>query len=245
MIIIFIIVIFRSQAQSGVLGLAPGDANRPTFMSQLLGSRQRAGAGDARSFSLCLRGSGGRLVFGGAAGGGERLPLQTHGPRGKYTLEVRGLLVGGARVRGGLGQAQLDSASTLTYFPPDTYRKLRAAIEGFCRRQADGCGGGPGALPPSEGRDGEECWRRSGSQPVGTKGFPDIAWEMAAGVELLWPARGYLLRQGSAPERWCYAFAPTEPLPDGSRVVLGASWMVDRELTFDVAAGRLAVAPAT
>jgi len=86
----------------------------------------------------------------------------------------------------------------------------------------------------------KNCWFARDNKSLSTAKFPDIMWKLQAKVEVRWPPSSYLLRQGSkGHERLCYTFRWTKPLPDGSQVVLGASWMVDQELLFDLTRSRL------
>ncbi|CAE8670217.1 unnamed protein product [Polarella glacialis] len=214
--------------------------------SQVLDGLRKDGMADASAFSLCLRSSGGgRLVFGsaeasqlragGQSGATQWVPLQTGGPHGKYAVEVQGLAVNGKPLSTRLGRAQLDSASTFTYLPREADRLLRRAVEDFCRLR-NGCGGAEPPRPGAATKNGLTCWRGRGGQEISLQLFPVLSWKLQSGVQVAWPPSSYLLRQGSEARRYlyCYAFGPTDVLPDSSQVVLGASWMVDRSLLFDL-----------
>eukprot|EP00435_Cladocopium_sp_Y103_P044063 s1542_g12.t1 len=215
--------LFASQQQNGILGLAPGSENRPTLMWHMT-KKQDHRSRDGRAFILCLRDRGGFLMF-GKKRSDKVVPLEVS-PQGKYSIKVEGMKVNGKAVETRLGKAQLDSASTLTYLPALAEKLVRKAIEEHCKKNR--CG-----QPPSSSGDeaSRSCWRGQGLQK-----FPVLAWQLQ-GVEVQWMPSQYLLRQDGF--RLCYTFRPTEVLPDGSHVVLGASWMINQELLFDIDGKRL------
>ncbi|CAE7764939.1 NLRC3 [Symbiodinium pilosum] len=266
--------LFSAQRQSGILGLAPGSAGKPTliwqaFQKQGLRSRIRK-----RAFSLSLGSEGGDLVIGEAATRAGRLwvPLLTSGSSGKYSIKVEALMLNGHSIASRLGKAQLDSASTFTYLPPEAgciyqstrrlepsyrisswatavdhksrrpeaERQLRKVLEDFCKDlrciHAD---------PPTATGDeaSRHCWRVQGNAGNFSTGrFPVLSWRLA-GVEVSWPPSRYLIRYSGKRARLCYTFRATNALPDGSKVVLGASWMVGQELLFDIDNSRLGLTP--
>eukprot|EP00929_Paragymnodinium_shiwhaense_P064117 TRINITY_DN32080_c0_g1_i2.p1 TRINITY_DN32080_c0_g1~~TRINITY_DN32080_c0_g1_i2.p1 ORF type:complete len:317 (+),score=69.24 TRINITY_DN32080_c0_g1_i2:174-1124(+) len=161
--------------------------------------------------------------------------------KAKMTINVLSVAVDGktlpTRLNGGL--AQLDSASTLTYLPDSSYAKLRAAIEEYCDKH-NGCG----ALSPKNGgnqglgRSDAGCWRMAAGEDLNTKAFPTILWALKGGATLQWQPSAYLIRQGPG-VRWCYAFEKYGTGTGGPAIILGASWMLDHEVAFDVAGKRL------
>lgn len=236
--------LFRTQRPAGILGLAPGDPQQPTVISVFLESRKHAGIKEPRTFSLCLRDMGGLLRIGGSKPEAEEVrwvPMRFAGPHSKYSADVNGVAVDGTWLPIKLGKAQLDSASTYTYFPKEAYKRVRRSIEDFCKRRGS-CGG---TTPPtSSGADGD-CWRVAVGRSVPLHRFPKLTWTMKGGIEVSWQPKAYLLRQSAGLDRYCYAFAASDAAPDGSVVILGASWMVDRELTFDIGKQRLGISPAS
>jgi len=164
------------------------------------------------------------------------VPLQVSGPHGKYHVNVSGLEIAGHRLPAKPNRAQLDSASTLTYLPKDLYVQLRQAIKDFCKQRSR-CGG---AEPPPGGNGLEVCWRLRKSH----EGFPTVTWILQNGVKVEWRPEAYMLRQGSQ-KKFCYTFAHARAPLGETGIVLGASWMVDQELVFDIHQRRLGIASAS
>ena len=79
----------------------------------------------------------------------------------------------------------------------------------------------------------------SGATKTRQSSFPILSWLLQGGVQVDWLPSQYLLqdRGMSAPfgmvchlaPRLCYTFRSTDVLPDGSQVVLGASWMMNQD----------------
>ncbi|CAE7908189.1 Protein NLRC3 [Symbiodinium microadriaticum] len=231
--------LFHAQQQNGILGLAPGSATKPTMIWQAFkkapGSKRRK-----RVFSLSLGGEGGELVIGAdTAHVGHWVPLQISGSSGKYGVKVEALMFNGRSIPC-RGRAQLDSASTFTYLPKEAETQLRSALADFCKGQqcvpAD-----PPAATGDEAR--RHCWHVQGGADISTKRFPVLSWRLQ-GVEVPWPPSRYLVRYSGKRARLCYTFRATNALPDGSQVVLGASWMVGQELLFDIDRSRLGLTKA-
>ncbi|CAK9036147.1 unnamed protein product [Durusdinium trenchii] len=219
--------LFASQRQNGILGLAPGSEAKPTLVYHIFKKAER----NSHVFTLCLRRRGGYLTFGQKRSHGHaKVPLAISS-HGKYSIQVQGMKVNGKTLQVRLGKAQLDSASTLTYLPPHAEKVLRRAIEEHCGPSH--CG-----HPPSSGGDevSRSCWRQ-GKKSLSMHRFPVLSW-ILQGMEVQWMPSQYLLRHENN-QRLCYTFRPTEVLPDGSQVVLGASWMINQELLFDIGSKRL------
>eukprot|EP00434_Breviolum_minutum_P012181 symbB.v1.2.010742.t1/scaffold708.1/size170785/10 len=170
--------LFASQRQNGILGLAPGSDTKPTLMWHMTKKDRKS-----RAFVLCLRHGGGFLMF-GKKHYEKMVPLEIS-PHGKYSIKVEGMRVNGRAVETRLGKAQLDSASTLTYFPLQADKLVRKAIEDHCKKRH--CG-----QPPSSSSSDEasrNCWRGQGLNQ-----FPVLSWQLH-GAEVHWMPSQYLLRQ--------------------------------------------------
>eukprot|EP00439_Symbiodinium_sp_Y106_P033328 s2315_g3.t17 len=194
-----------------------------------------------RVFSLSLGGEGGELVIGAdTAHVGQWVPLQISGSSGKYGVKVEALMFNGHSIPC-RGRAQLDSASTFTYLPKEAETQLRRALADFCKGQQCVPADPPAATGDEASR---HCWNvQGGTASISTKRFPVLSWRLQ-GLEVPWPPSRYLVRYSGKRVRLCYTFRATNALPDGSQIVLGASWMVGQELLFDIDKSRLGLTKA-
>ncbi|KAF4674470.1 hypothetical protein FOL47_009153 [Perkinsus chesapeaki] len=117
------------------------------------------------------------------------------------------------------GDAVIDSSSTYTYFPDDIFRSLTKTLSTMCannRCHAESVGDG--------------CWRAKSIR--GGMALPDIVLQFEDKV-VRWPAvDGYLMKQKSGGLNYhCYAFLKGEK---GSEIVLGGSFLRDREVFLDI-----------
>jgi len=211
----------------GVVGLGPH--NR--VLDDLFGLPPYARGG--HFFSVCLAAQGGRLTVDGLNASGQprqyddvHLAASSDG-RG-YQVNITSLQVGGQRVGEGAAVAEISSASQYTYLPSQWYRALTIAVEEDCARSGS-CGSRRGA-----------CW----SLPDGADSlqhFPSIEFRFnGSNASFVWEADSYLFQWGRT-SSWCYAF---DDAGEGHAAVLGASWMLDREMVFDLWQETLAIAPA-
>merc|ERR1712032_460911 len=139
-----------------------------------------------------------------------------------YKVEVSQLALGNIVLGAGMeafGSALVDSGTTFTYFPTGIFRRVVAAIEAYCSA-APGCGAHS---------EGSGCWRLEGRSTFPDH-FPSLTMVFASGQIVNWPSSAYLFRRGE-PGMWCNAFAD-----NGADVstVLGVSWMVHKDIIFDV-----------
>mmetsp|Transcript_11948 Transcript_11948/g.27926 ORF Transcript_11948/g.27926 Transcript_11948/m.27926 type:complete len:556 (+) Transcript_11948:102-1769(+) len=213
--------LFHDQQANGVLGLARGRQKGSKHISlteQLLQDR----------FSLCLSTWGGQLTIGGFNQSFHTAPASAvdfSDEQGMISLILQGTYVDGKRVAACNRAVLLDMGTTLTYFDSATYRSLTSAIESHC----EGVGKCGHRVGP--------CWKLS-SHDIGA--FPEISFQLG-GVQIRWSPSSYLLRHGSWKDHACYAFDD-----DGQRasIVLGASWMVNRDVLFDFKKKQLILADA-
>merc|ERR1712151_843409 len=124
-------------------------------------------------------------------------------------------------------RALLDSGTTYVYMPTSAYRALRMAIEQFCVRH--GCG-----HASLQG----ECWDIPGLYN-GLAAFPNITVNFED-VSMTWVPASYLYRRGAS-SLWCNTFKDDGP---DTEFTLGAAWMLNHEVMFDMDAGRVGFAPA-
>jgi hypothetical protein len=117
----------------------------------------------------------------------------------------------------------IDSGTTYTYFPHTQYVALREAVEDAC--QDNKC----------NARKSGECWEA----PSGLDAFPVVDFIFES-VKTLWRPEEYMYRKGTS-AKWCYGFHD-----DGARTTttLGASWMLYKEVVFDLKGRRIGIAPA-
>merc|ERR1712187_1002026 len=134
--------------------------------------------------------------------------------------------------------------TTQTSFPTSVYNALvnnllqhcKATQQGMMHLQQNGC---------QAKYEKPSCWRLNSLDIKGREeptGFPEIHMNFR-GVEgetsVAWPAKAYL-RSTSDPEVWCYNFVPGQD----NRTVLGISWMLHKDIIFDLTHRRLGIARA-
>jgi len=101
------------------------------------------------------------------------------------------------------------------------YHSLRNKIEGHCRSNGK-CGLARGS-----------CWVID----EGLAGFPTVEVVFGGTVVTQWAPKSYLYRKGRS-NSWCYAFQN-----DGANAntVLGASWMIHKEIIFDMSSNQIGI----
>jgi len=226
------------QQVSGILGLAPPAGDQPTEGLQDMFRDWRSV--NPGLFSMCLAEDGGVLTFGGQnkeyhrpAHGGSVIWLRMKAER-YYFVTLTNLRVGAHSVEptGTDTDVAVSSGTTYTYFPERVFESIVEFIIKHCGLHNDCDAWREGADPI--------CWRLGRDSQKPDK-FPTIHLEfegLDGPVKIEWPAHGYLYhREGKV---WCQAFV-RNTLP---RTVLGVSWMVHRDVVFDIARNRLGVASA-
>eukprot|EP00928_Gymnodinium_smaydae_P032177 TRINITY_DN23375_c0_g2_i1.p1 TRINITY_DN23375_c0_g2~~TRINITY_DN23375_c0_g2_i1.p1 ORF type:complete len:500 (+),score=98.30 TRINITY_DN23375_c0_g2_i1:35-1534(+) len=226
--------LFYSQWVNGIFGLAPRKLTdgQPTVLHTMF--RQA----DATSFSMCLSEWGGVMTVGDA-----NSKYHTSGtvwtelnPRYYYYVHPVRLSLGdqsGHAASEDIGKGQddfgetiVDSGTTYTQFSPNMAKRLRAALQDFCRRGA--CGARPA--------DGD-CWHLD--EDADEPRLPPLIFTFRDGARITWPSTAYLRRDPYS-KRWCAAFGSGSE----GRTVLGLSFMLHKDIFFDLKNRRLGVSDA-
>jgi len=226
---------FYDQLPNGIMGLAPTDEGRQAqVLRDLFRDKEHL---DAEVFSICLATWGGALTLGGynASYHLSEITWIDLVPSVYYYVEPQGLWLGDLPVSlgpGSLGDTIVDSGTTMTLFPPAVHSTLLTDMGTYCQTH-----GGCGAT-----QDGEGCWRLNDPK-AGPGQFPPIVFDFGSGQRMAWPASSYLYAQGFPLEQdvWC----PSFDVSDDNTLVLGMSWMMHRDVIFDLGLGRLGVAAAS
>mmetsp|Transcript_5438 Transcript_5438/g.4670 ORF Transcript_5438/g.4670 Transcript_5438/m.4670 type:complete len:357 (-) Transcript_5438:15-1085(-) len=212
--------LFQTQKPNAILGLSPQAGG---FLDDAFDTTT------ARTLALCLSGrGGGRIDIGGEIDGDGSssltwLPMSLTNNQYRISPSQVTLDFGGdtkeVLVSSSPGDAVIDSSSTYTYFPDDIFRSLTKTLSTMCannRCHAESVGDG--------------CWRAKSIR--GGMALPDIVLQFEDKV-VRWPAvDGYLMKQKSGGLNYhCYAFLKGEK---GSEIVLGGSFLRDREVFLDI-----------
>jgi len=253
--------LFYTQRANGIMGLAPsyeGSDGRPTFLQDLFRDKQHV---DAQIFSICLADWGGRLTVGGYdTSYHNEADVHKHGSCSAerpcpgdgaqwidmtashyYFIFPQGMTLDGEPAATGprdFGVTVVDSGTTFTYLPLPIFQSIVAHLTHYCANH-NGCGAsqepvaGSGLQGP-----GAHCWRLNNPNE-GPKYFPTIKFQFARGIEVDWDAWGYLHQRGQ-PGVWCQTFMQSSLF----QTVLGISWMIHRDIIFDIKHGQLGVASA-
>eukprot|EP00931_Biecheleriopsis_adriatica_P055316 TRINITY_DN32673_c0_g1_i1.p1 TRINITY_DN32673_c0_g1~~TRINITY_DN32673_c0_g1_i1.p1 ORF type:complete len:545 (+),score=94.75 TRINITY_DN32673_c0_g1_i1:29-1636(+) len=220
--------LFYTQTANGILGVAPVHRGS-TLLDRLFRDTSHV---HGRVLSICLAEWGGRLKVGGynssyAAGDLQWIPLTQRGHT--YSIQLANMQVDGkvidflgGRAREGL----VDTGTTYTYMASKQYHALRSSIESYCA--SHNCGA---TLRGT-------CWQVA----AGLQNFPsvEVSFEKAEG-SFKWEPNAYLYRKGTS-SRWCYSF---ENDGTNAATTLGASWMLHKNMVFDLEAERLGFVEAT
>eukprot|EP00927_Polykrikos_kofoidii_P067818 TRINITY_DN63258_c0_g1_i1.p1 TRINITY_DN63258_c0_g1~~TRINITY_DN63258_c0_g1_i1.p1 ORF type:complete len:519 (-),score=74.72 TRINITY_DN63258_c0_g1_i1:51-1607(-) len=222
--------LFFTQKANGILGIGPRGA---TILREFFADKNHVGAS---VFAVCLSEQGGRLMLGGNNDSSHKGPM-THVPLrtsdGYYNVKASTMRVNGIDLNVPLGESMLDTGTTYTYMSSKAYRALRRAIETYCAAH-NGCGA----------EHFGTCWKLADGDPYQPGGgislFPSVE-VLFESVVVPWHAVGYLFRKTST-TLWCYSFQD-----DGPRAytTLGASFMLHREVVFDLDAMRVGLAEAS
>lgn len=231
--------LFYSQRANGIMGLAPttGVKGHPSFLESLFGDSDHV---DTAVFSICLATWGGRLNVGGydssyhigAENGGGINWVGMHASHYYYVTPI-GLSLQGASpvelVTGStnFGYTIVDSGTTFTYFPEAVYVPLVSSLRLYCKQEQHGC---------DATEIDNECWQLNGPDAINQ--FPPLRFEFPEGAHIDWWPKSYMQDRGD--ETWCLAFQKSTV----TQTVLGISFMLHKDLVFDLAKGRLGVADA-
>jgi len=235
--------LFYSQRANGIMGLAPSVAGstggRPTILQQLFQDREHV---NTEMFSICLATWGGRLTVGGyndtyhvkrEEQGSSNIQWLNMRASHYYFVFPDGLTMGdgdGVQIASGhhtFGVTIVDSGTTYTYLPGPVYRDVVSRLDEHCREH--GCGAT---------KEGVDCWRLA--EPLGRPDeFPKLTLHFGEGIRVDWPPDGYLHERGETGV-WCQTFAENNIF----QTVLGISWMIHKDIIFDLAHNQLGVARA-
>lgn len=238
--------LFYSQRANGIMGLAPGglgDSNSPTILTQLFADKQHV---QTDIFSMCLSEWGGRLTVGGynrsAHKGGDIQWVRLRPAHYHFVFPV-GLTVGPvtdpeaeavAWGQRNLGVTIVDSGTTYTYFPGPVYDGIIGRINAHCADH-DGCSAEKIEVVNAEG---SECWKlRDASK--GPAHFPPIGLHFDEGVRVDWQPTEYMQERDDN-GIWCTTFLGNNVF----QTVLGISFVLRRDVIFDLDSGRLGLVPA-
>jgi len=225
--------LFYSQRANGIMGLArTSSVGHPTILEELFRDSLHVNTG---VFAICLSERGGRLTVGGA-----NQTYQTSaiawiqlGNSQFYVIQPVGLAFGGVTIadsQSQFGTALVDSGTTFTYFPTALYVRVAAAIVAACST-APGCGAH---------RHGKDCWMIDNIER-GPVLFPPITFVFAGGIIVNWAPQAYLFPSDSPRGLWCHAFQDNGA---DQSTVLGISWMLYKDVIFDLNNRVLGVAEA-
>jgi len=212
---------------NGILGMAPRPQGHTVIQALFADTKHVEG----RVLSMCLAEWGGLLSVGATNATYHTsqivwVPMTIN--TGFYRMRLKQLSMYGTPITTSLGGGSIvDSGTTYTYMSTKAYKALRGAIEDYCNNH-DGC---------SATRKGN-CFHVSAT--VGLKKFPNITWDLE-NAHVVWEARSYLYRAGST-TTWCYAFQDDGP---SVRTTLGATWMLHKDIIFDLRGSRLGIAEAS
>jgi len=215
--------LFYTQEANGILGVGPGHGGQTTLLQDLFRDRQHV---QNSVFSICFAEWGGRLVVGGYNKSYHTGPIQRIAliHNGFYNVQLTGMRINGEMLSDPWGNAMIDSGTTYSYMGSGPYRSFRNAIERHCRRNGK-CGLATGT-----------CW--SVNETLGLVGFPTVEVIFGGTVVTDWVPKSYLYRKKGKSKSWCYAIGN-----DGvnANTVLGASWMLHKEVIFDISAKQVGI----
>jgi len=172
---------------------------------------------------VTLRLEGGELNLGVPIGASKpMLEMKTDG--GKYEVHPLALEVSEASFSAqALGVTYIDSGTSFTLFPKVIGTKLLNNLNAHCAE-------------PGCSRVNDNCWQfkdMKGGRPE----FPAITLSFltvgGAAAREAWPVDDYMLNVDEASGLWCTSFLSH----DAPTTILGASWMVNKRVTFSFAPG--------
>mmetsp|Transcript_43064 Transcript_43064/g.96946 ORF Transcript_43064/g.96946 Transcript_43064/m.96946 type:complete len:575 (+) Transcript_43064:160-1884(+) len=207
--------LFYTQKANGIFGIQGDQSLLRTFF------KDRAHV-DQRIFSICLSKEGGQLTVGGSDTSIHHGQVQwVSYPGARYEVPLSKIVVGHAEIAG-FSRTIVDSGTTFTYLPSKFYLALRTAIDGHCKTS-----GACGTLY-------KNCYRVKG-----VAGFPSLRVQFDARVHIRWEPHEYLYLKKSL--GWCFGFEN-----DGhvALTTLGASFMLNKEVIFDIQRSRIGIVPA-
>jgi len=233
--------LFFTQRVNGIMGLAPRQIKdgRPTILQELFQDKTHVSTG---MFSMCLAEWGGLLTVGGyhpqyhttSQSGLQWIPMTA---QGYYYVKPDKLLLGDTPLASTFqefGDTIVDSGTTFTYLPTAVFNKLTTAIDAYCDKEP-GCGASKSESEPN-------CWYVLDSA-AGPAKFPKLSFAFTTPegvISVQWPASAYLY-QRAVVGYWCRAFSDNGATQSS---VFGVSWMLHKDIVFDIAGSRLGVSEA-
>lgn len=211
--------LFYTQKANGIFGVQ----GPKTPLQTLFADHSHV---DSTIFSICIAHEGGRLTVGGHNNSYHVAPVQ-YIPLAdftKYKVVLTSMRVGDKGIVN-FRDTLIDSGTTYTYMAAQHYHALKEGIENYCKHHNE-CGA----------KFYSNCYHAKD----GLEKFPVIDM-MFGSVLVKWHAREYLYRQSATSTRWCYAFQN-----DGNTATttLGMSWMLYKEIIFDLKNLSVGIAPA-
>ncbi|CAJ1404262.1 unnamed protein product, partial [Effrenium voratum] len=214
--------LFFTQKANGIMGIGPSSLSGEGILEKIFKDREHV---SHKVFSICLAEWGGQFNVGGYdtsyhTGRLQRIPLN---PGGFYGVGLSAMKVNGQTITS-WGSTMIDSGTTYTYMRSSNYRALSSAIESYC--SGGRCGGT---------KHGRNCWTLT----HGVDKFPTIMVVFGS-VETAWVPQAYFYRKHST-NSYCYGFEDDGP---HANTVLGAVWMMHKDIIFDLDAKQVGIAAA-
>jgi hypothetical protein len=128
----------------------------------------------------------------------------------------------------------LDSGTTYAYFPDAVFHAIDVAIQTACAN---------GACKAKPFASDSQCWKLDpqpfSQAPTIPSAFPTLLMQFGGGI-VPWHPTAYLYQRGTT-DIWCKAYAN-----NGMTVqtVLGAAWMLQKEVIFDIQGKRVGLVEA-
>jgi len=126
-------------------------------------------------------------------------------------------------VSGGFGRTIVDSGTTFSYFPSRIFRSMKTKLAAFCQSHGFQCS--------------QNCFAVEESR---LSQFPTLKL-MLGKVSTNWYPPSYLYPASVPSQKRTYCFGFDDNGSHGGSV-LGATWMVDHEIVFDIKKKRIGVA---
>ena len=226
--------LFYTQKVNGILGLAP---HKITGKSNLLQDffQDKKHVNHA-VFSFCFAEWGGLWTVGGYDSSYilpdfhlEWMPLHHTGYFGLRLEQIQcGPQIVGSDMD--FGTTILDSGTTFTYFPHQTYWNLLNALKTQCAGTL--CDAIP--VPHSY----QSCWKLLNS--TSPSRFPNVSIGVqGADSPFLWRPESYMFRRHNKEREWCFAFADNKLT---HTTVLGISFFLHKTVVFDTSKSRIGIA---
>jgi hypothetical protein len=210
--------LFYTQKANGIFGIQTSRS----LLHRLFNDKQHV---SSTTFSICLAEWGGLMTVGGYNATHHTSPIQYAGLQGsRYGVSLTSMVVGGKTITD-FRSSVIDSGTTYTYMGRAPYRALKGAIESYCSANSK-CGA---TLKGT-------CWTIP-QKYDGLKLFPTVEVRIAS-ISTKWGPEAYMYRKGRGTQ-WCYAFEDDGP---HASTVLGASFMINKDVVFDLVNRRVGFA---